>query len=70
MNNILNKTRSNTYYTPMCNEKKQVQVMRWRHNHPENVRQYNKQYYERNKERLRQERRERYQVEKALTAVM
>jgi hypothetical protein len=48
----------------MCDDKKYNQVVRWRRTHSEVVRRYNQEYYERNKERLRQKRRERYQMTK------
>jgi len=50
----------------MCDEKKYNQVVQWRRTHPKVIQRYNQEYYERNKERLRQRRRDRYHTNQQL----
>ena len=47
-------------------ENKYQQVLKWRKEHPEEVREYNKKYYQENQEIIRQKRRERYMKQKLL----
>lgn len=53
----------------MCDETKYNQVVQWRRTHPKVIQRYNQEYYERNKERIRQKRRERYYKNQQLNTV-
>jgi hypothetical protein len=68
MRYYLKTSKGHTYNIErMCDEKKYNQVVHWRRTHPKAIQRYNQEYYERNKERLRQKRRERYQQLKKST---